>query len=299
MKVAIIGGGSVGLLMASFLAEYKIDVSILTRRSTQASLLNSNGLRRKNTDGSETTVSVKAMIAVNYLDQYDMIIVAVKYMQLQQVFQIFSAYDKLPHMLFLQNGLSHYDEAMQLPFTHLAFGSVTFGAQLEDDRTVIHRGIGAVNIANARGDDKLIKQLLTATTNLLPLQQVEDAEIMLFQKAFFNCLINPLTFLLQVKNGALLTESHAFALLKNLYEEMKAVFPESSSILFEHVEMLCQKTATNTSSMLSDRLGKRQTEIETIAGAMLKKAELKGADLPILRTLYHLVLQLEGDYLLQ
>ena len=46
MKATIIGGGSVGLLFASFLAEQGVEVTIITRRKQQAESLNHDGLLR-------------------------------------------------------------------------------------------------------------------------------------------------------------------------------------------------------------------------------------------------------------
>lgn len=295
MKVAIIGGGSVGLLVASFLAEHQFDITIITRRQSQAQTLSNSGVIKKNVDGSESIFPVSAQTNILNPDQYAFIIVAVKYMQLQEILQKLVSFENLPPLLFLQNGLSHFEEAMQLPFSQIAFGSVSFGAQKENDNMVIHRGIGAINIAVGRGENTAIKQLPLWSSPTLPINLVENAEEMLFHKAFFNCMINPLTFILQLKNGALLTEPHVFTIVKNLFEEMKAAFPEAASITFEQVEALCHRTGENTSSMLSDRLANRQTEIESIVGAMLKKAQQKGKDLPILSTLYQLVLQLEGE----
>lgn len=40
---------------------------------------------------------------------------------------------------------------------------------------------------------------------------------------------------------------------------------------------------------LADRLANRKTEIDTIAGAILKKAEQNEKKLPVLQTLYYLV----------
>lgn len=294
MKIAVIGGGAVGLLFASFLAEQGNTITIVTRRREQAEALRQNGLMRMNIDGSETIVQVAATTDYSCLNEHSLAIISVKYTQLNDVFKELNLLSTVPSLLFVQNGLAHYHEALAQSYATIGFGAVAFGAQKKDDRIVIHRGVGAVSIAVVRGNHQNIWALLSYQNELFPLRLVEDAEGMLFQKAFFNCLINPLTYLLQVKNGELLTKPHAYTILQNLYKEMVLVFPEASSIPFEQVQELCKKTALNTSSMLSDRLAGRPTEIETIAGAMLKRAETQKKDLPILRALYHLVLHYEG-----
>lgn len=294
VKVGIIGGGSVGLLFASFLAEQGLSVTIVTRREEQAEKLNSKGLIRQNIDGIQQKSQVAATTNHGCLSQQSLVIVAVKYGHLEEVYNELAKLSYVPPLLFLQNGLGHYEKVIALAYNTVAFGSVTFGAEKKQDNKVLHRGIGIVNIGLARGEKHAFNQLAKLENLLFPLQLVEDPEQMLFQKAFFNCLINPLTAILQVKNGMLLTLPHAHMLLKNLYDEMKLVFPEAASISFEQVEVLCEKTGMNTSSMLSDLLQGRKTEVETIVGAMLNRAKKYGEDLPTLRTLYHLVLTIEG-----
>ena len=122
----------------------------------------------------------------------------------------------------------------------------------------------------------------------------QNAEQMLFEKAVFNCLINPLTAILQLKNGELLTNKQAFLLMKTLYKELIDAFPGlEATIAFSNVVALCEKTSANTSSMLADRLNGRKSEIDTIVGAILKKALNNGHTLPTLRTFYHQILAIE------
>lgn len=294
MKVAVVGGGSVGLLLASFLAEQGVSVTVITKRQEQAESLYEKGLIRYNVDGSHTTVSVKATTDYSELSHQSLIVLAVKYTQLNDLLDKIVLLPNVPALLFLQNGLKHFQHALDLPYHTIAFGSVAFGAQKKDDWTVIHRGIGGVNVGVVRGDGRDVAWLITYSSELMPIQVVDDVEQMLFQKAFFNCLINPLTFIFQVKNGELLSNTQLYVILGKLYKEMVAVFPEAAQISFGQVEELCKKTSDNTSSMLSDRIHGRKTEIDTIAGAMLERAERLGKDLPILQSLYEQVRAYEG-----
>lgn len=133
-----------------------------------------------------------------------------------------------------------------------------------------------MKIAVARGDSALFTMLQKFSSGNFPIDFEQDAEIMLLEKALLNCFINPLTAILQVNNGQLISENNAFQLLKNLYNEIMAVFPHYEKIIqFEQVVALCNKTAANTSSMLADRLAGRKTEVDTIVAPFLKKAALQ------------------------
>ncbi len=294
MNVAIIGAGAVGQLTASFLAESGVSVTLVARRQEQVDELNAKHLTRVNVDGTKTLQQVTSTTKLTELPQQDLMVVAVKYGQLQELYGQLSALPSTMSLLFMQNGLAHFDEALRLPQKNIAFCSVSFGAQMIDQSTVQHRGVGVCKIAIERGDTIAFNDFLQLKNPLFPVKLVANAEQMLFEKAVFNCLINPLTAILQVKNGELVTNKHAFLLMQTIYQELTVAFEGIEQIIpFFKVIELCEKTASNTSSMLADRMQGRKSEIDTIVGVVLEKALASGRDLPTLRTLYHQVLAIE------
>ncbi|KGR73796.1 ketopantoate reductase family protein [Ureibacillus sinduriensis] len=296
MEIVVIGGGSVGMLIASFLAEYNDRVTLITHTEDQARTLKQNGLVRKNIDGTTTVCRVDAYTDLSYLSKDALVIVAVKYGHLVQVYETLQNLDPAIPLLFLQNGLAHLEEADSLPQLSIAFGSCQFGAERENDVMVHHRGIGVMKIAVEKGDVHPFKLLLESPNSFFQVEFVKSAEEMLFEKAILNCFINPLTAVLNVTNGKLVEDPSCYKLLQNIYKEVLNAFPEEMSrISFSDVVNLCRRTASNTSSMLGDMLKSSPTEIETIVGAVIKRAAKAGRNLPILETLYLLVLAKEGS----
>ena len=294
MNVVVVGAGAVGMLTASFLAEAGIHVTVAVRRQEQAQELTRVGLTRVNLDGTKTQSQVDVTTSFNMLPKQNLVVIAVKYGQLHTLYKELSALPKDVPLLFMQNGLAHFEEALQLPQQTIAFSSVSFGAQVENSTTVLHRGPGLCKIATARGDHNTFLELQQMVDSVFSFTLEQNAERMLFEKAVFNCLINPLTAILQLKNGELLTNKQAFLLMKTLYKELIDAFPGlEATIAFSNVVALCEKTSANTSSMLADRLNGRKSEIDTIVGAILKKALNNGHTLPTLRTFYHQILAIE------
>ncbi|KOY82575.1 2-dehydropantoate 2-reductase [Lysinibacillus macroides] len=294
MKVAIIGAGAVGQLIASFFAEAGMSVTLVVRRQEQVDELNTHQLTRMNVDGTTTIHMVMATTNLATLPPQDLIVLAVKYGHLQKLYEQIIALSKDTPLLFMQNGLAHFEEALRLPHNNIAFCSVAFGARVLGQSTVQHNGIGSCKIAIGRGQQQAFQQVLQLQNRLLPIDVVEDAEQMLFEKAIFNSLINPLTVVLQVKNGELVTNQQAFLLMQTIYKELTEAFTNiEHTISFNDVVDLCRKTAKNTSSMLADRMQGRKSEIDTIVGVILSKALANGHNLPTLRTLYHQVLAIE------
>ncbi|WP_144787290.1 ketopantoate reductase family protein [Lysinibacillus fusiformis] len=294
MKVAVIGAGAVGQLTASFLAESGMSVSLVTRKQEQVEELTTNQLTRLNVDGTKTVQKIVSTTNLTALPTQDLIVIAVKYVHLQNLYdQLSSLSNEIP-LLFMQNGLAHFEEVLNLPQKNIAFCSVSFGTQLRNQTTVQHRGIGPCKIAIERGERHVFLKLLQLQNPLFPVEMVKNAEKMLFEKAIFNSLINPLTCVLQIKNGELVTNTRAYALMKNIYQELTIAFEDiERTISFGDVVDLCRQTAENTSSMLADRMQGRKSEIETIVGAILDKALTNGYHLPTLRTLYLQVLAIE------
>lgn len=295
LNVVVVGAGAVGMLVASFLSE-KYQVTLVTRTESQKEQIKKNGIVRINLDGSLSYHHVRAMTNLQQVEDNSIVIVAVKYNQLKDIYiQLQHLHNNTP-LLFLQNGLAHFEEVLQLPQKTIAFSSCQFGAERKNEYTVQHRGIGLFKIAVEKGGKQSFSIFQQVNSELFPITFEEDAEQMLFEKAFLNCFINPLTAILQVRNGDLIRNEHTYQLLKNLYEEMIEAFPEQQQKLsFEAVENLCRNTGENISSMLSDRLNGRKTEADTIIGAVIKKAQNRGKTLPILNTLYHIILSIENS----
>jgi len=295
MEIVVVGAGSVGMLIASFLSEFNDRVTLLPRKKEQAINLQQNGLLRRNLDGTISKHCIDTRMEFSNLSKDSLVIIAVKYGQLQDIYKSLHKLNPSIPLIFLQNGIAHLEEAKKLPQQSIAFGSCQFGAERENDTTVLHRGQGILKIAVEKGDTQLFSLFSKSPNPIFQVEFVESAEKMLFEKAIFNCLINPLTAILEVTNGKLVEFPQNKFLLERLYKELLEAFPkEMSQFSFSDVENLCQRTATNTSSMLGDIVHSRPTEIETIVGTVLKRAAQMGKSLPMLETLYLLVLAKEG-----
>ena len=142
VKIVVIGAGAVGLLTASFLAEAGIGVTVAVRRQEQAHELNKVGLTRVNLDGTTSQRLINATTNLSALPRQNLAVIAVKYGQLHTLYEELSALPKDVPLLFMQNGLAHYEEALQLRQETIAFSSVAFGAQVKNNTTVLHKGLG-------------------------------------------------------------------------------------------------------------------------------------------------------------
>lgn len=285
VKVAIIGAGSVGLLLGSFLAEAGREVTMLVRREEQAHLLMEQGIERINEDGTKSVFDVKATTDMKELHAYPVWIIAVKFSALSNLLAQMSTHGMNNPLLFVQNGIGHLALALETDLPDLAFATVEHGAFRTDDRTVRHNGVGDLTIGVARGDVGKFSSLDKVRSTAFPVTYHSDVEYVLMRKVLVNCMINPLTAILEIENGELLTNPWCYGLFKQLYAELMDAFPEMRSALsLEDVIAVCRSTARNRSSMLADRSAGRHMEIETIVSAVIEKADSVKKTLPLLTT---------------
>ena len=295
MGIVIAGAGSVGLLLGSYLAESGLEVTMLVRREAQANLIMKDGIRRINEDGSESVFRVHATTDMAEIPSSRLWIIAVKYSDIQGLLSELKDADVEEPMLFVQNGIGHVTPANATASPDVAFASVEHGALRTDDRTVMHNGIGVLTIGAGRGNQNVFNSVEEAQSKNFPVIRHRDAEHVLMRKVLINCMINPLTAILEVKNGELMTNRSCYELFESLYEELMGAFPEMQSVLpLEAICAVCQNTAKNRSSMLADRSAGRPMEIATIVTAVIERAYVAGKTVPLLTTYEKMLYAIEG-----
>jgi len=296
MEVIIAGAGSIGLLLGSFLSEAGMDVTFYVRREEQAELIRAEGIQRINNNNTTDVLRLHATTDIRNLPTTALWVVAVKYAGLRDLLSEMQETNTINPVLFVQNGIGHLELVKSSDFPHVAFATVEHGASRIDDRTVSHNGVGMVTIATALGDDSVFDLIGDAHSDKFPVRRHSDAEQILLRKVLINCMINPLTAILKVENGELLTNNYCLTLFKALYEELLDAFPEMRSILlYEDVANVCRKTARNRSSMLVDRLAGRPMEIETIVTAVIRKANGRNKSLLLLATYEQMLFAVEWN----
>ncbi|WP_237721487.1 ketopantoate reductase family protein [Paenisporosarcina sp. TG20] len=292
--MVIIGAGAIGLLIGSFLSEQEHEITYITKTTDQAEKLRKHGITRIRLNGKKVITNVLAHANFSLAPVDAIWIVAVKNHQLHNIEEVLHSLPPTTSLLFIQNGLAHIELVNQLNNEHVYLASIEHAAMKQDATTVLHKGIGITRIAPFKTNTGNCLDLSIMQTPSFQIEMVDDAYGVIFRKVVLNACINPLTAILQIKNGELITNKYAFHLMKSLFEEIVLGFPEiKQTITFEDVKKLCVRTAQNNSSMLEDRLNNRKSEIEPIVGALLQLGKTRESDLPLLQSLYHLVLAID------
>mgnify|MGYP000238777708 FL=1 len=288
MNVVIVGQGAVGLLWHRHLSlSKKNNVQLLCSSSiiTAPSSYTFNDLT-----GNTEKVST-AQASIYSIKDADIILVCVKSFQVvDAINQLSPTLNSNAIVILCHNGmgvLEQLPEAFTQQHTILSM-LITHGAKLNSPFNIRHTGQGKADIGVISGS-------ITNNTSLLVTNIFNSAlpnayfhkEITHFQwqKLAINCVINPLTAMYNISNGAI-AQAFYTDVKKQILEEVVAVaHAEGITLklneLIDTVNHVALSTAENCSSMRSDILAKRPTEIDYINGYIAKLGAKHNIPTPI------------------
>ncbi len=289
----IVGTGALASLFAARLSHGGVAVTMLGTWPEGITALRSRGVELVSRDGGTQTFPVRATTNPAECANTRLALVLVKSWQTRRAARQLAAClapDGLA--LTLQNGLGNREVlAAQLGDDRVLAGVTTTGATLLGPGCVRPGGEGAITLGRHPDVGQFLVLLERAgfTVTL-----AEDLEALLWGKLVINAAINPLTALLGVPNGELLTCPTARQLMAELVHEVAAV----SAALGIHLpysdplaaaEDVARRTASNRSSMLQDIARGAPTEIDAICGAVTRYGKQAGIPTPVNRVMTLLV----------
>jgi len=292
-RILIVGTGALATLFAWRLAGAGSEVTLLGSWQAGLRTLRTEGARLVDARGTESTVRVHVAEDPEACRDAQRAIVLVKSWQTARAAaQLVECLAPDGLALTLQNGLGNYEIlAEALGADRVALGTTTAGATLLGPGLVKPAGNGSVSIqSHARlGQLPSLFESGGFRVNL-----VGNAEALLWGKLVVNSAINPLTALLRVPNGELLSRPTARALMRALAVETAAV-AEANKVELSmgdpaaFVENVARETASNYSSMLQDIQRGAPTEIDAICGAIVRTARQRGLPAPLNEACWQLV----------
>ena len=295
-NILIIGTGALASLFAAQLAATGCAVTLLGSWPDGLAALKTRGVRLLDADGTVKTYPVHATDDPAECRGISQALVLVKAWQTARAAELLSAC--LPSdglALTLQNGWGNREILEQaLGPARVALGVTTLGATLVEPGFVRLGGQGPITLG--------IHPCLQPLADLLALagfdvRAADDVAGLAWGKLVINAAINPLTALLHVPNGELLTRPAARDLMAFAAREAAQVGNAQGLHLPQVIaadpvaaaEDVARRTAANHSSMYQDVQHGRPTEIDAICGAVVQAGERLNVPTPVNRTLWLLV----------
>ena len=177
----------------------------------------------------------------------------------------------------------------------IALGVTDVPSDLAGPAHVRSHGTGSVRLWSADGEPSERLEQIRSLLDRAGIACVADPEIRtaVWEKASFNAALNPLTALTRLPVGGL-DNDDGRALIGEIVAE--AVAAASASGIAVHQARILSKIdyalahhRTHEPSMLQDLRAGRQTEIETINGAIVRTAEAHGRAAPVNQAIARLI----------
>ena len=172
----------------------------------------------------------------------------------------------------------------------LILGSTTAGC-LRSDRNTLHlSSVGTTYLGSAGADSNPPAWLPLWQRSLTQCHWQPDIRSILLAKTAVNAVINPLTAIHQVKNGALLKPQLLSSTEAAITEVQRLLTAAGETAIADalpsRVKAICQATAANDSSMKVDLTRGDPTEVEWILGWLLTHLVTEPPATPVLQALY-------------
>ncbi|MBW2471662.1 MAG: 2-dehydropantoate 2-reductase [Deltaproteobacteria bacterium] len=315
MKIAIIGPGALGCLLAASLtikldrSNKKIpalDLWLLDHLPDRAKKLNEQGLILEE-GGQQKHCKIKATADPNAIGSADIIILCVKSLQVAAGLDLAS---QLVHedtlLLTMQNGIGHLEllKDKQKP-PSIVIGVTAQGANLVAPGHVRHAGDGLTRVGFLKSVSFSKSLLLAKMCNMLNYGGIETVIVdnimdYVWSKLLINAGINALTAIHRYPNGKLLESADIKDRLTAAVSEGAAVARTLGiNLIGDPLAMtlaVCSKTAQNLSSMLQDVNNGRPTEIDSINGAIAAAGRKLDIPTPVNDALVHEIKEIEQSY---
>jgi 2-dehydropantoate 2-reductase len=303
MRILVIGAGALGSLIGGLLSK-EHDVTIIGR-SEQVWVLKRKGLR---IDGiTKGEFRPKSLTGVPRNQDFDLIILCVKSYNTDVTLDpLLPLLKKGTRILSLQNGLDNEERILKYindnSLDSEVIGGITcHGVTYKGPGIVKHAGVGDSVIGHFGGSSgaSMVDDIANAFRNVgFEMETTTCIGREIWAKTIINSAINPLTAIVNGRNGVLLSNPEVRATAEDLIEEGVKVANEYDQDLTDE-EMrnrtfkVAERTYRNRSSMLQDLQRNRRTEVDSINGAIHQKADMAGLKAPLNLTMVRLIKAME------
>lgn len=305
MKIAIVGPGALGCLVAGLLkARAKEDVWLLDNCAERAKRIGDDCIKIEGLSGA-FHIQVKTSADPKEIGPCDLVIICVKsYSTDDACKNIKDLVSKETYVLTLQNGIGNIQVLNDHFGAERVIAGVTnHGATLLGDGHVRHAGKGDTTIGSASGKIlRPIKEIADLLSKAgLETKVSKDINSVVWSKLVINVGINALTGITRLRNGMLIEYDGTREILRSAVQESVKIIKRKRIKLsyddpIQKVESVCKATSANVSSMLQDIMNNKRTEIDFINGAITRQGKALGIPTPVNEVLTSLIKTIEASY---
>ncbi len=299
-KIAIVGGGSIGTVLAYALNISGIKPMIIHRSWDRLSIIKRRGLKLILRNGEEVTV-VAEHTHYSLLPKpvIDVAFIAVKAYDVKDAaLRLKGLLKKDSIVITCQNGLWSAETVSRVvEGSSVAIAVLNVGAY-RDGEVVRLTGVGESYLGYLRGSNQQLLEEIAQALSPINVRLAQNINGYRWVKLGVNAGINPVTALLGIRNGELLKDEHALEIATLAAAEVKEIAKATGIKLpkdpISELLRVASLTSDNYSSMFQDILNGRRTEVDYINGAVYIEGLKYGVKALVNYTLWKLVKGLES-----
>ncbi len=297
MRIAILGTGAIGGVLAGCLSDTNAELVCVSRGRTAGDLL--EGLTLFTPEGSvemipgerfEIIDSEKGPLEEKMCGTCDVAIVSGKSGSTPQLASIAEDLIKQDALVIsIQNGLGNSGIiASRVGWERVLGGTTTHSAWRDGDGAVHWTGRGSISLGsiNSSEPNSIATEFISLLDEggLVPNWSI-NIEREIWRKLMINVAINPICAIAGVRNGALAEVPELWHQAIEAMREAEAVAKASGVDLGDsdsesYLRRVVESTSENRVSMLQDLMAGRKTEIDVLCGAVISKGEEVGVPTP-------------------
>ena len=305
MKIAVLGAGSIGTLIAAKLVNSKLADVLVHARGEHAAKLALDGIsitghQELEISADDYEISIAGVMPNAVFDgAADYVLICSKANQVEDLFDIAKRMCHLDtRVMVMSNGLGHVEKCKEAFGAHRTIAATTtHGAWRPSAGVVNWAGIGAINLGELPYGAKL-SQIhdfvdLLEKSGLNPNLHT-DGMGMIWSKILLNIAINPIAAITGLRNGALLDDGMFETCVEVMLEgakisRLEGITTLDDATLIDNLRIVLQATSNNQCSMLQDVREGRGTEIQYLNRQVVDRAEKYGVSTPLNQLLSKLV----------
>lgn len=313
MKIVIMGTGAMACLFGGRMMQAGNEVWLVSGWKEQADTIASKGLTLSEKDQEDVIlhphVTLHAEDVVADGGKYpDLVMISSKgYQTGRTIKNALPVVGPETRVLTLQNGMGNADViASYVPAEHVFFGAASVAADVPalghvKDTTNRNRSPLISIIPYTRKEDAFCEKLGDLFTSMgYSTEASVAAERFVWKKLSVNCCGNAIAGISQLANYIYSNDQDAFVMMNQVCAEVCAV-ANAKGIFMDYEETRAFVHFTYYSqhhyvSMCQDIHNKRQTEIDTINGYIVREGKRLGVPTPVNETLMHMVKLISNHY---
>lgn len=291
MDIIILGAGAIGSFYGAKLS--KLNKVVLIAKKEHADRINKNGLRM--TGLEEGVFRIKADTEIREIKENTLILLTTKvYDSEKSIKKIKNKLRKDTVIVCLQNGLYSEDTVKKIVGKQcMVLRAITnFGAIFLEPGAVGYKNRSYTSIEESPKSREIACNFSKCGLNAY---ESKNIKYDMWKKVVFNCIVNPATAILGIKNGGIADER--LDSLKRLIAEECAKVAEKDGIKLD-LDFVAEtnrefRGSQNISSMQQDLIKGKKTEIDYLNGAVAALGKKYGIKCPVNNSLVEIIKRME------